>query len=42
MTGWKDLFRTHILERGLDYFEGGAVDSLEKAEEGYRAVVQGS
>ncbi len=42
MIGWKDLFRTHILERGLDYFERGALDSLEKTEEGYRAVVQGS
>lgn len=30
MKLWKDLFRTHILERGLNYYEEGYVTSLEK------------
>lgn len=29
MKTWKELFRTHILERGLNYYEMGAVDSLD-------------
>ncbi len=42
MNGWKDLFRQHILERGLKYFENGAVAKVEKSETGYRAIVEGS
>lgn len=42
MKSWKDLFRTHILERGLNYYEMGAVTLLERTENGYRAVVEGT
>ena len=30
MKPWNDLFRTHILERGLNYYEEGYVTSLEQ------------
>ena len=36
---WECLFKTHILARGWDYYEGGAVSSLEKTEAGYKATV---
>ena len=39
---WKSLFRPHILVCGLDYYEEGAVTSLEETENGYHAVVNGS
>lgn len=39
---WKNYFRPHILERGLNYYESGAVTSLEQTEDGYEAVVEGS
>lgn len=39
---WKDLFRLHILERGLDYFSSGAVTSVEQTEDGYQAIVEGT
>ena len=42
MNDWKCLFRAHILERGWNYHEMGAVTSLDKTEDGYRAVVEGS
>lgn len=42
MDYWKDLFRTHILERGLNYYEQGTVLSLEKTENGYAAIVEGT
>ena len=42
MDDWKHLFRPHILERGLDYFEMGAVDEVERTETGYRAAVEGT
>ncbi len=42
MNDWKHLFRTHILERGWNYHEMGAITSLDKTEGGYRAVVEGS
>lgn len=42
MKLWKDLFRTHILERGLNYYEEGYVTSLEKTLAGYTAVVEGT
>lgn len=41
MKSWKNLFRTHILERGLNYYEEGCVTSLEKTSTGYTAVVEG-
>lgn len=39
---WEYLFKTHILSRGWDYYENGAVSSLEKTETGYKATVEGS
>ena len=39
---WEYLFKTHILARGWDYYENGAVSSLEKTETGYKATVEGS
>lgn len=42
MESWKDLFRTHILERGLNYYEKGCVTSLEQTSTGYTAVVEGT
>ena len=37
MSGWKDLFREHILARGEMYYYDGAVQDLEKTEHGYHA-----
>lgn len=42
MDNWKELFRTHILKRGLNYYEMGAVKSIEQEGNGYTAVVTGS
>lgn len=42
MKRWKDLFRPHILERGLDYYMDDCVSALEKTESGYKAVVEGT
>lgn len=42
MKPWKDLFRTHILERGLNYYEEGCVTLLEQTSTGYTAVVEGT
>lgn len=39
---WRNEFRSHILERGLDYYESGMVTDLEETENGYKAVVSGS
>ena len=39
---WEYLFKTHILSRGWDYYENGAVSSLKKTETGYKATVEGS
>ena len=39
---WRNLFRPHILERGLDYYEEGAVAFLEETAAGYKAVVNGT
>ena len=38
----RDRFRTHILERGLNYYEEGYVTSLEQNLTGYTAVVEGT
>jgi len=42
MDNWKDLFRPHILERGLNYYEMGAVESIQWNEKGFSAAVIGS
>lgn len=42
MGNWKDLFSEVILERGLDYYESGAVENLEITSRGYTAIVSGS
>ncbi len=38
---WEYLFKTHILARGQDYYENGAVISLKRTETGYKATVEG-
>ena len=42
IKGWKDLFREQILERGRNYFYAGAVTKLQKTENGYQAVAEGT
>lgn len=42
MDGWKELFRPHILQRGLNYYDMGSVSDLRKTESGYTAVVEGT
>lgn len=42
MLNWKQLFRSHILERGWEYANYGAVTDLVKTEDTISAVVQGS
>lgn len=42
IKGWKELFRSHILECGLNYYEDGAVVSLEQTKSGYYAIVEGT
>jgi len=42
MDNWKDLFRPHILERGLNYYEMSAVESIQWNEKGFSAAVIGS
>lgn len=42
MDNWKDLFRSHILERGLNYYEMGAVERIQLNEKGFTAIVTGS
>ena len=42
MKPWKNLFRTHILERGLKYYEEDCVTSLKQTMTGYTAVVEGT
>ena len=39
---WRGLFAPWILERGKLYFESGAVLSIDKTKDGYKAVVEGS
>ena len=40
MKLWKDLFRTQILARGLNYYEEANVISLEQTSTGNKAVVE--
>ena len=42
MSGWKKLFREHILARGVAYYYDAAVLELQKTEHGYHAVVEGT
>ena len=42
IRAWRNLFKPHILERGLDYYEEEAVVSLEEIAIGYKAVVNGT
>jgi hypothetical protein len=42
ITGWKDLFQTHILERGIGFHVSGAVVSLKCTDDGFEATVLGS
>ena len=42
MLNWKGLFRHHILERGWEYANYGAVRDIVKTDDGISAVVQGS
>ena len=42
MLKWKAWFDSKILERGKDYFRGGAVQELEIDEEEISAVVEGT
>lgn len=42
MKQWRYLFHSHILERGLNYYEEGCVTSLKQTQKGYRAVVEGT
>ena len=42
MSEWKSLFRSHILSRGYGYYVDGAVMELEKTEQGFRAIVEGT
>lgn len=39
---WKQLFKPHILERGMKYYNAGCVDSLEADEDQITAVVEGT
>ena len=42
MKSWKDWFQPHILERGRAYFDEGRVSELERTEDGYTAIVEGT
>lgn len=42
MDNWKELFRPHILERGYDYYETGAVERITPTTRGFQAVVEGT
>ena len=39
---WKQLFKPHILERGMEYYYAGCVESLEADDEQITAVVEGT
>lgn len=39
---WKQLFKPHILERGMEYYYAGCVESLEADNEQIAAVVEGT
>lgn len=39
---WKQLFKPHILERGMKYYYAGCVEALEADDEQITAVVEGT
>lgn len=39
---WKQLFKPHILERGMEYYYAGSVEALEADEDQITAVVEGT
>ena len=39
---WKQLFKPHILERGMEYYYAGCVEALEADDEQITAVVEGT
>ena len=41
MLKWRELFRSHILERGWDYAKEGNVTDLVKTDDSISAVVKG-
>lgn len=42
MLNWKSLFKSHILERGHDYYELRNISNLTKTAKGYSAIVCGT
>ncbi len=42
MESWKNWFPSHILGRGLAYFDEGRVSDQERTEDGYTATVEGT
>jgi len=42
MEDWKNWFRPQILARGQSYFDEGRVSDLERTEDGYTAIVDGT
>ena len=42
MMNWKKYFAPHILERGIDYADEGAIQRIKKSENAIDAVVLGS
>ena len=39
---WKQLFKPHIFERGMEYYYAGCVEALEADDEQITAVVEGT
>ena len=42
MKYWRNMFSQRILERGESYYYGDLVETLEKTEDGYIAIVNGT
>lgn len=42
MNGWKELFKSHILDRGWDYYQSERVRDVKPTMRGYTAVVDGT
>jgi len=42
MKSWKSWFQPQILARGQSYFDEGRVSHLERTEDGYTAIVDGT
>jgi len=42
MKSWQDWFQPHILARGQNYIDEGRVSELERTEDGYSAIVDGT